>query len=354
MKTNTTRMVGRAKRHGHHQKRSTHFLKVYTPYLPLSILVVLSIFMSGYPARYTRKDGASVLAYATNVSVDGLIASTNNQRAANALGSLSLNGQLNSAAQAKANDMVSRDYWSHNTPEGNAPWIFITNAGYSYNRAGENLAYGYATSNDTIVAWMNSPSHRENLLETHFTEVGFGIANAPNYTGEPKAGPPAPATIIVAMYAEPYVAPAAVTQPTVKPATPTPSTSPAPASVPKDTAPTSQTLLPADQKDATKSTKTVIKSASTTNSSAGTLSKESSTSNRLQLMTKSSLPWLGSMLFVLTLSGSMIVLGKHGLALHRFIVRGERYVLQHALFDMTVISLIGFYVIAMQHVGVIL
>ncbi|MEI6481150.1 MAG: CAP domain-containing protein [Candidatus Saccharibacteria bacterium] len=310
--------------------------------------------MSGYPARYSRKDGASVLSYATNVSVDGLLASTNNQRAANALGGLALNGQLNSAAQAKANDMVTRDYWSHNTPEGNPPWVFITNAGYSYNRAGENLAYGYATSNDTIVAWMNSPTHRENLLETHFTQVGFGIANAPNYTGDPKAGAPAPATVIVAMYAEPYTTPVAATQPqptVVKPADPAPT---APVTAAPVTTPSSDALVPKDEKDNIKSTKTSATKTTAANTSAGSLTKKSSTTNRLQLLTKSSLPWLGSMLFVLTLSGSMIVLGKHGIALHRFVVRGERYVLQHALFDMTVISLIGFYVIAMQHVGVIL
>src|SRR5690606_34410957 len=119
---------------------------------------------------------------------------TNTQRTANGLTGLTLNGQLNAAAQAKADDMAARDYWSHNTPEGDAPWVFIVNAGYQYQTAGENLAYGFLNSTATVKGWMDSPGHRANILNGSYKEVGFGIANSANYQGT------GPETIVVAMY----------------------------------------------------------------------------------------------------------------------------------------------------------
>jgi hypothetical protein len=351
------------KRHGNHQKRTGKFLKVYTPYLPLTLLIAASIFMGMHPAKSSSApakpkspDTQSVLAYATDIGVSGLLGSTNQQRSANGKSALTINGKLNNAAQAKANDMANRNYWSHNTPDGSPPWVFITNAGYSYSAAGENLAYGYNTSADTVAGWMASPTHKENLLNGGFTEVGFGVVNASAYNGV--ASSPSQETIVVAMYASPYVAPAptAVTKPT----TPTPAVK----SAPTTTAPTataagsptqatqqSQNASDTAKKDTTTSTATTKESP---NTNATVLSDDSSMTNRLQSITGNSLPWLGSFLFVLSLSGGLIVLGKHGFALHNFVVKGERYVLQHTLFDMTIISLIGFTFIASRTVGVIL
>ena len=216
------------KRHGHHQKRSGHFLKVYQPFLPLFLLGVITASLVGLSfrnrsismgvAKTPKTTESTVLAYATNIGNSGLLGATNQRRAAAGLGNLSINGQLNQAAQAKANDMAGRNYWAHNTPEGTPPWAFITNAGYSYNRAGENLACGFNESTEVITGWYNSPSHRENLLHTEYKEVGFGIANSANYNcGDFPAGQQ---TIVVAMYADPYTAPAPA-PPAATPATPT-------------------------------------------------------------------------------------------------------------------------------------
>src|SRR5690606_1752560 len=87
------------------------------------------------------------------------------------------------------------------------PWVFINNAGYNYLRAGENLAYGFATSGDTISGWMNSPTHRNNMLDTAFVEVGFGFANSENFNDS------GPETVVVAMYAKPQVLSAGSTVP---------------------------------------------------------------------------------------------------------------------------------------------
>ena len=155
------------KRHGHHQKRSGHFLKVYQPFLPIFFLGIITAGIVGLSlsnnartnemVRAPKATESQVLSYATSISQGGLLGSTNQRRAAAGLGNLSINGQLNQAAQAKANDMASRNYWSHNTPEGNAPWVFITNVGYSYDKAGENLACGFNESTEVITGWYNSP-----------------------------------------------------------------------------------------------------------------------------------------------------------------------------------------------------
>ena len=166
--------------------------------------------------NYQQSGSFQVLGYATNVSTGGLLAETNAQRAANGYSAYASSVKLNQAAQAKANHMIANDYWSHYAPDGTTPWFFIDQAGYSYSRAGENLAYGFATSSGVVTGWMNSPSHKANILDSGFTQVGFGIANGSNFQGGEN-------TVVVAMYGEPIVA------------TPTPAPAPAPAAAPAPT-----------------------------------------------------------------------------------------------------------------------
>lgn len=171
-----------------------------------------------------------VLAYATDMSHSGLLAGTNSARAANGLGPLNLNGQLNSSAQAKAQDMANKNYWAHVSPEGTQPWYFFDQSGYAYIRAGENLAYGFMTSQGAVDGWMNSPTHRANILGD-YQDVGFGIVNAPDYQSSGQQ------TIVVAHYGAKSVPPAPAPAPApAAPTTPAPST-PAtpPASSPTNT-----------------------------------------------------------------------------------------------------------------------
>lgn len=190
----------------------------------------------------------SVLAYATSMSRGDLFAAANSSRAANGLGSFSLNGQLNNAAQAKAQHMADNNYWAHVAPDGTQPWYFFEAAGYNYSRAGENLAYGFSTSYSTNDGWMNSPSHRANILGD-YAEVGFGIVNSPSFQGGENTivvahygtqvsytPPPAPAPAPTPAPA----APAATSQPSqptpTTPTTPTPQATPAPVNNPSDEA----------------------------------------------------------------------------------------------------------------------
>lgn len=106
------------------------------------------------------------------VSSGSIVSLTNSSRAQAGLSLLSTNGQLASAATAKANDMFTNQYFAHTSPDGKAPWNFINESGYTYTYAGENLAIGYSDASELQAAWMNSPSHRENILSPNFSEIG--------------------------------------------------------------------------------------------------------------------------------------------------------------------------------------
>ncbi len=106
-----------------------------------------------------------------------LLLLTNQQRTNAGLNPLSLNQQLNEAATAKANDMLTHNYWAHVSPSGVTPWNFIQKTNYKYKVAGENLASGYNTAKGVVDGWMNSPSHRKNILNSKLCEVGFGVVS---------------------------------------------------------------------------------------------------------------------------------------------------------------------------------
>ncbi len=172
-KSHTKKRVGAHHRHGH------SYAKAYWPYLPMIAVISFGLVLNSWLGSLNK----DVLGYASEMGSSSLLSGTNNQRVANGLGSLALSSQLNQAAQAKANDLMVHDYWAHNSPTGVTPWYWIGSVGYAYQTAGENLAYGFTTSSDTITGWMNSPGHRANILNGSFSQVGFGIVNAPNYRG---------------------------------------------------------------------------------------------------------------------------------------------------------------------------
>lgn len=139
---------------------------------------------------------------------DVLVNETNESRSTNNLNTLKTNLVLNTAAQLKANDMASKEYFSHTSPAGLTPWHWFDLAGYKFSYAGENLAVNFVDSQDVVDAWMGSPTHRANILSDYFTEIGIGVANG-KYNGQE-------ATFIVQMFGRP----AAVVQTPPQPKTP--------------------------------------------------------------------------------------------------------------------------------------
>lgn len=120
-----------------------------------------------------------------NPRKDRLYNLINSYRLQNNLPALRVSAQLELSACAKDEDMISKDYWSHDSPQGVTPWHFYDLAGYAYDIAGENLAYGNYDSEERILKlWVDSPTHKENL-DKDFTEQGLCIKYSENYQGSP-------------------------------------------------------------------------------------------------------------------------------------------------------------------------
>jgi uncharacterized protein YkwD len=341
---------------GKHHRQTKNYHKPYWPYLPL-----IAIVMSGFLLSSSLPGKPSVLGYATDMSIQSLLDDTNDQRGNNGESALALNGLLDNAAQAKANDMATRNYWSHDTPDGQTPWSFMTAAGYNYQLAGENLAYGFATASDTLTGWMNSPGHRANILNAGYQEVGFGFTNIADYQSN------GPETLVVAMYGSPATTPAVtpVTTPTASttPAANSASSTPAagaiavkdtsatqnqastPTAAPPttDTAPSSDTLTP-----------TTTTSSAPANKQAQLLTEPKAEKvSRIQVLTAGKAPWS---MVALSLAGSIALLAfllRHGFAWHKVLVKGEKLILHHPVLDILLVSLITAMAILAQGSGVI-
>ena len=109
-----------------------------------------------------------------------LLRLTNLERQKVGLSPLKLSSQLTKAAQSHAADMARNNYFSHTGRNGSSMADRAKGNGYKYFALGENIAAGKTTPEGTMRQWMNSPGHRANILNSRFTEIGFGYENAPN------------------------------------------------------------------------------------------------------------------------------------------------------------------------------
>jgi len=104
-----------------------------------------------------------------------LIQLLNQEREKLGLSPLKENPKLSQAAFLKAQDILSKDYFSHQSPEGKSPWYWFKLVNYRFQYAGENLAIGFLDSEEVYYAWKNSPSHRANIFNPHYQETGIAI-----------------------------------------------------------------------------------------------------------------------------------------------------------------------------------
>jgi uncharacterized protein YkwD len=112
-----------------------------------------------------------------------MLARVNRERAGHGLAPLRRHPRLDDAAQAQAQDMFTRRYYSHDTPEGKSAMDRIQALGYRARYAGENIARGQYSVDEVMDGWMESKTHREHLLSTVFDDVGFGLAFGKNPGG---------------------------------------------------------------------------------------------------------------------------------------------------------------------------
>lgn len=310
--------------------RSSFFIK-RLKYFPAIIITLAASYIWTQPHVPILGNSRDVLAYATNTSIGGLLSSTNAERSANGVGALSVNSKLNAAAQAKAQDMVTRNYWSHQTPDGQQPWVFVTNAGYQYLSAGENLAYGFATSSGTITGWMNSPAHKANLLGANFTEVGFGIANSENFVSN------GPQTVVVAMYGKPQVLAAApAASPPAPTATKKQQTKPAETPVVAESTPEPTPEPPVEETPPSDTEEEPIAIAvADTTPTAGSTDVQ-----RIQILTGGNAVWSASFVILGVCAVGVLWFIHRGFRFKHWLKASEKFIGSHLYLDLTVLAVI--------------
>ena len=118
-----------------------------------------------------------VLGYSSEITAKKVFDLTNQERKNQNLFPLHYNSTLSLSASKKANDMFAHNYWAHNSPSGNVPWDFFKEVGYEYSVAGENLAKDFYSPEDVLDAWMRSPTHRANIVNNKYREIGIAVVN---------------------------------------------------------------------------------------------------------------------------------------------------------------------------------
>ncbi|MEA3464249.1 MAG: CAP domain-containing protein [Patescibacteria group bacterium] len=114
------------------------------------------------------------IAYSSAIAPEKLIELTNQERIKTGLKPLTANQLLAQAAYQKGNDILINQAFRHNINDKKfSSWIKET--GYKYSYVGENLAIDFVTSEGVIAAWLNSHSHKKNLLGAYFTEIGVAV-----------------------------------------------------------------------------------------------------------------------------------------------------------------------------------
>ncbi|OEJ30488.1 CAP domain-containing protein [Streptomyces subrutilus] len=110
-----------------------------------------------------------------------VVALVNKERAKAGCSALTVNAKLTAAALNHSKDMAAHSNMSHTGSDGSDPGGRITRAGYAWTTYGENVAYGYSTPAQVMTGWMNSPGHRQNILNCAFKEIGVGLAQPNSY-----------------------------------------------------------------------------------------------------------------------------------------------------------------------------
>jgi len=189
------------------------------------VLAILKIIAVSFIAYFPNT------VFFADLTKTALVQLTNQERQSSGLPALKENPKLDEAALQKAQDMLQNDYFAHQSPQGLSPWYWFKNAGYTYKTAGENLAIGFLDSEEVMNSWNNSPTHKENLLNPKFKEIGIAVVKG-NFQGSE-------ATIVV----QHFGAPISQAQPTV-----------AKTVIPKNTNKTTETTTQVVQKPVTPET----------------------------------------------------------------------------------------------------
>lgn len=160
----------------HPQRSNNHRPRVLHPHAFTYLSLIALGFFGLVNSSLIKLDRFGyVLGFASNISPNQVVEFTNAERARLGLLPLTFNAKLAAAAMAKGQDMFDDQYWAHLAPDGKEPWSFIREAGYTYKVAGENLARDFYSTSDMMAAWMNSPTHKANIINGNYKEIGIAV-----------------------------------------------------------------------------------------------------------------------------------------------------------------------------------
>jgi len=145
-------------------------------YLVWFILIVAVLFtgsLIGYQNWFKNLKSAKAIEF----NPDKILSAVNLERKKQGLTELSFNAQVQAAAELKAQDMLTLQYFDHRNPvSGKRGISHLLDVNYEYQIAGENLAIYFDNVEEMVSSWMLSPSHQANILHPDFSESGVGLA----------------------------------------------------------------------------------------------------------------------------------------------------------------------------------
>jgi len=195
----------------HPRRSNNHRSKLLHPEYIFGLLGIAIVFFIGtYTISLSDTQLGHVLGYASDITIDKVIASTNQERAKSGLQPVAYNAVLSDAARRKAADMFTAQYWAHTSPTGKEPWDFMREVRYTYRVAGENLARDFLDTPGMVSAWMASPTHRANIMNPRYSDIGIAVVNGTLLGTE--------TTLVVQMFGDPVAINAQQVEPTVAPA----------------------------------------------------------------------------------------------------------------------------------------
>ncbi|MFB4301541.1 CAP domain-containing protein [Actinomadura sp. NTSP31] len=131
------------------------------------------------PAKDDPPQTDPTLSPGSTAPENAVVALTNAERAKVGCDALRVDRRLVTAARAHSADMAAHDYFDHDSPNGDSPWMRMREAGY-VGPGAENIARGYATAAAVVDGWMDSPGHRANILNCGLRAIGVGMATGPD------------------------------------------------------------------------------------------------------------------------------------------------------------------------------
>lgn len=146
-----------------------HILKPRSLFILAVVLLLIKFLVFSWFFYFPKTSQFAVIVSSRLVEL------VNKERVVLGLQPLKVNPQLVQAAQQKAQDMLNNNYFAHTSPDGITPWHWLDEVGYKYRAAGENLAKDFTESEFVHQAWMNSPSHKANILKNNYQEIGIAV-----------------------------------------------------------------------------------------------------------------------------------------------------------------------------------